>query len=227
MVFRRDNKVDQFQRQMSALRHQIGGEAGEEQQERNPDIPDIPGGRFNDMEFSEPERYERQDAGGYSFGSYPAETGPGEEDAAGEGSLAVPDMPGVDSQISVVAQGSLWKGDVESEGSIHVFGRVEGTLTAKEDIWLAEGSDVHATVVARQVIVAGQVQGNVRALSRFEALPQGVVEADVQAPSFVVHEGATINGKLTMSSSENGVSSGRAERSGSSPIIQRRMRPGS
>lgn len=222
MVFRRDNKVDQFQRQMNALRHQIGGEEEAAESDVNQDVPDIADERFPaDQEFDE----RGQDAGGYSFGSYPAAQGFEEE--VEDNSLSVPEMPGVDSQISVVAQGALWKGEVEADGSVHVFGRVEGTLTAKEDIWIAEGSDVQATVTASQVIVAGRVSGEVRALNRFEALPQGVVEADVQAPSFVVHEGATINGKLTMSSGESSISSGRAERQGSTPIVQRRTRPGS
>lgn len=213
MVFRRENKVDQFQRQMNALRHQIGD--ADEAQGDPVDVPDIADERFPDA-----------DAGGYSFGSYPAPQAQASDEAADRG-LAVPDMPGVDAQISVVAEGALWKGDVESDGSIHVFGRVEGSLVAKEDIWIAEGSDVQATVTARQVIVAGRVSGTVRALNRFEALPQGVVEADVHAPSFVVHEGATINGNLTMSSNDTTISSGRAERAGSTPVVQRRIRPGS
>lgn len=138
----------------------------------------------------------------------------------------MPNIPGVDSQISVIAQGTVYKGDIQSDGSIQIYGRAEGTLTAKEDIWLAEGSDVEATVTARRVIVAGRVSGTVRASSRFEALPQGVIEADVQAPSFVVHEGAAINGKLTMASPEPGVTSGRAERAGSTALPPRRTRPG-
>lgn len=221
MVFRRDNKVDQFQRQMNALRHQIGGEEEAAQADMNQEVPDIADERFPDEQFDD----RGPDAGGYSFGSYPAAQTPDEIEE--DNALSVPEMPGVDSQISVVAQGALWKGEVEADGSVHVFGRVEGTLTAKEDIWIAEGSDVEATVTARQVIVAGKVSGEIRALNRFEALPQGVVEADVQAPSFVVHEGATINGKLTMSTSESSISSGRAERQGSTPIVQRRTRPGS
>lgn len=221
MVFRRDNKVDQFQRQMNALRHQVGGEAGAEQDAVNQDVPDLADERFPDADFDD----RGQDAGGYSFGSYPAAPQAPDDDID-DSALAVPEMPGVDSQISVVAQGALWKGEVEADGSVHVFGRVEGSLTAKEDVWIAEGADVQANVTARQVIVAGRVNGEVRALGRFEALPQGVIEADVQAPSFVVHEGATINGKLTMSSGEGSITSGRAERQGSTPIVQRRTRPG-
>ena len=222
MVFRRESKVDQFQRQMNNLRHQIGdAEPGQDDDTMN--VPDIADERFPETDFDE----RLQDAGGYSFGSYPAAPQAQQTDEQDDRALAVPEMPGVDSQISVVAEGTLWKGEVEADGSIHVFGRVEGTLTAKEDIWIAEGADVQATVTARQVIVAGQVNGTVHALNRFEALPQGVVEADVKAPSFVVHEGATINGNLTMSTNDSSVSSGRAERAGSTPVVQRRIRPGS
>lgn len=227
MVFRRDNKVDAFQRQMSALRHQIGGEAGDERGDLDQDVPDIADERFQEEPLGQQD-YDRPDAGGYSFGSYPAPA-LGQDDEYGdeEQGLAVPNMPGVDAQISVIAQGTVYKGDIQSDGSIQVYGRAEGTLTAKEDIWLAEGSDVEATLTARRVIVAGRVSGTVNAHSRFEALPQGVIEADVQAPSFVVHEGAAINGKLTMSSNDSVVTSGRAERAGSSTLPPRRTRPGS
>jgi cytoskeletal protein CcmA (bactofilin family) len=229
VVFRRDNKVDAFQRQMSALRHQIGGDAGEERDAMNQDVPDIADERFQEDPLGQQD-YDRPDAGGYSFGSYPATAqSPLDEDTGYDDSEdpAVPNIPGVDAQISVIAQGTVYKGDIQSDGSIQVYGRAEGTLTAKEDIWLAEGSDVEATVTARRVIVAGRVSGTVRANSRFEALPQGVIEADVQAPSFVVHEGAAINGKLTMSSNDSIVTSGRAERVGSTSLPPRRTRPGS
>lgn len=228
MVFRRDNKVDAFQRQMSALRHQIGGEAGDERDQYDQDVPDIADERLQEEPLGQQD-FDRPDAGGYSFGSYPAQPQGGQQGAEpfeDSDEPQVPDMPGVDAQISVIAQGTVYKGDIQSDGSIQVYGRAEGTLTAKEDIWLAEGSDVEATVTARRVIVAGRVSGTVRAQSRFEALPQGVIEADVQAPSFVVHEGAAINGKLTMSSNESVVTSGRAERAGATGL-PRRTRPGS
>jgi cytoskeletal protein CcmA (bactofilin family) len=224
VVFRRDNKVDAFQRQMSALRHQIGGEAGDERDDLGQDVPDIADERYQEDPLAQQD-FDRPDAGGYSFGSYPAGTSAPDFDEE-EQDLSVPSMPGVDAQISVIAQGTVYKGDIESDGSIQVYGRAEGTLSAKEDVWLAEGSDVEATITARRVIVAGRVSGTVNAHSRFEALPQGVIEADVQAPSFVVHEGAAINGKLSMSSSDSVVTSGRAERAGSTAIPPRRPRPG-
>jgi cytoskeletal protein CcmA (bactofilin family) len=213
VVFRRDNKVDSFQRQMSALRQQLGGNAEEELEDEMPEIDD--------------DRYpaEREDtgsdSGAYSFGSYPAEPSQPRSYAVESDEPPVPEMPEVDDQISVVASGATWKGDVESDHSIHVYGRVEGTLTAREDIWIAQGAEVNATLSARRVIAAGTVGGSVTVTDRFEALAQGVISADVTAPTFVVHEGANINGQLRMGSGTSGETT--AERSA---VIQRRARPG-
>lgn len=216
MVFRRDNKVDAFQRQMNALRSQIGGDTDESGEFEDGNV-DVQLDRSQEGAMSQ-SPYERADAGGYSFGSYPGQQGP--DDYAEQG--APSEVATVDSQISVVAQGTIFKGEIQSDGNIQIFGRAEGTLTAKEDIWVAEGADVEATLTARRVIVAGRVSGHVKATSRFEALPQGVVEADVTAPSFVVHEGATINGNLSMQQQE--VTSGRQERAGSTTVVPRRGR---
>lgn len=215
MVFRRDNKVDAFQRQMSALRHQIGGDEGEES--FDDDRIEQQDDRFQGEVMSQAP-YDRGEAGGYSFGNYPGQ----QADYQDQRAMHQSDMPGVDSQVSVVAQGTIFKGDIQSDGNVQVFGRAEGTMTAKEEIWIAEGAEVEATLTAKRVIVAGHVSGEIKVTNRFEALPQGVVEADVSAPSFVVHEGATINGKLSMQQQE--VTSGRQERTGSTTVVPRRSR---
>lgn len=220
MVFRRDTKVDAFQRQMSSLRQQIGGDAGEELDDYTDEPTEGRNDRAQGDTMSQPP-YDRGESGGYSFGSYPGQQVEPEEYGDNRG-MQPSEMAEVDSQVSVVAQGTIFKGEIQSDGNIQIFGRAEGTLTAKEDIWVAEGADVEATLTAKRVIVAGRVNGHVKAGSRFEALPQGVVEADVSAPSFVVHEGATINGALSMQQQE--VTSGRQERTGSTTVVPRRNR---
>lgn len=226
MVFRRDNKVDSFQRQMSALRHQLGGNADEEQDEVNRNMPALNDDRYQAGDsFRAQDEPAAEDANAYSFGAYPVQTNQApysDEDLA---MPTVPEIPSVDSQISVVARETTWKGDLESDNSIHVYGRVEGTLRARDDVWIAQGADIDATIDARRVIVAGTVGGTVRATERFEALPQGRVTADVFAPTYIVHEGAIINGALRMGAPD-GAAAARGDSTGSSPVIQRRARPG-
>src|SRR5699024_9536966 len=101
---------------------------------------DHPQGRTRGENMSQPP-YERGEAGGYSFGTFPGQQ-PEQEEYADPRGMQGSEMAEVDSQISVVAQGTIFKGEIQSDGNIQIFGRAEGTLTAKEDIWVAEGADV-------------------------------------------------------------------------------------
>ncbi len=219
MVFRREHKVDAFQRQMGALRQQLGGNPLEEAEAEENQMPELQDERRGGRYGNEP----APDSGGYSFGDYGQPQGGLVPEAIGS-EPPMPEVPPIDSQVSVIAKDTFWKGELDSDGSMHVHGRVEGTLRAKEDIWVAEGAEVNATITARRVVVGGNVNGTIQASDRFEALPQGNIGADVHAPTFVVHEGATINGQLRMGS---GSEQAADSRGGSPAIIQRRSaRPG-
>jgi len=56
---------------------------------------------------------------------------------------------------SVIAHSTTWSGDLESSGSLHVHGRVEGSLTARDTIFIAEEADVDAIIRAANVTIAG------------------------------------------------------------------------
>lgn len=221
MVFRREsNKVDSFQRQMNALRQQIGDEEQDD-----------------DFEMEQRDRYSQQEGRsrqqrpggdeGYSFGAFPS-GGSQSDEFESDDALAVPEMPAADQQVSVVAAGTTWKGDFDAEGSLHIYGNVSGSLKATEDIWIADGAEVDARVEADRIVVGGVVTGTISARSRFEALPNCEIQADVDAPTFVVHEGATLNGALSMNRSESTTESeNRVDRGRPGSIIQRRARTSS
>lgn len=216
MVFRRDsNRVDSFQRQMNALRQQIGDDEAEE-------AFDI------DEERYPAERGRGRPAAdeGYSFGSYPAPGSDADDDDYD--APAIPEMPQTDQQVSVIAAGTSWQGDVETQGSLHVYGKASGTLRATEDIWIADGAEVDARIEADRVVIGGEVSGQVTAHARFEALPSCDIQADIDAPIFVVHEGATVNGAMTMKTTTQPIDiEGRETRSRAGSIIQRRARSSS
>lgn len=225
MVFRREgNKADSFQRQMNSLRQQIGDEEQDDE----------------GFEIEQRDRYGQQgDRGrqprqagdeGYSFGSFPSSGGAaGEaEEFESDDAPAIPEMPQADQQVSVVAAGTTWKGEFEAQGSLHVYGTVNGSLKATDDVWIADGAEVDAQIEADRVVVGGVVTGNVSARSRFEALPRCEVQADVNAPTFVVHEGATLNGNLSMNSGASTMDiDSRGDRGRPGSIIQRRARSSS
>lgn len=187
MVFRRDSKVDAFQRQISALRHQLGGE-GESFAAEETDLSPSNFGRvaLPDLDLIRGET-------SYSFiDDYP-------EPPSGVPDLPVaPDVPAIDAQTSIIAHGTAWNGNLESAGSLHVHGRVDGALTARQDVFIAEEAEVDATLTAANITVAGVVRGAIYCTGRFELLPRGRVSGDIHAPTIVIHDGALMAGEIFM-----------------------------
>ncbi len=241
MVFRKENKVDAFQRQISALRQQLGGVNGEGSDDDLYDGGDTAaseeashaggrtgaeihgssgrqGGRGSDADFE-------SRSGGYGFGGFSiSEPADQTGDAMSQGTsmpatLPATPSPAIDAQTSVIAHDTVWKGDLQTNGTLHVHGRVEGSIGAKQDVYVAEEADVDAAITATNVVVAGLVRGTIRCAARFEVLPQGRVAGDVQAPTLVVHDGATVTGQFRMEPAET--SEPKA-----APVVQRRAARG-
>jgi cytoskeletal protein CcmA (bactofilin family) len=104
---------------------------------------------------------------------------------------------------SVIAHSTAWSGDLESSGSLHVHGRVQGTLTARDTVYIAEEADVDAVIRAANVTIAGSVRGSVHCAERFEVLPRGKVAGDIHAPAIAIHDGAAVAGEISMTPSSD------------------------
>ncbi len=204
MVFRRDTKVDAFQRQISALRQQLGSGEEEERSLESSSYDELPvepsaestaqpERTYTEISAPAPDHPDR----GYDFGEV---SSPSHEDQVVASAPEIPALPTPvgDGTTSVVAHDTVWNGELQSSGSIHIHGRAVGSISTKEDVFIAEGADVEASIHANSVLVAGVVRGTIRCLARFEALPQGRIASDIHAPTVVVHEGAIITGQFRM-----------------------------
>jgi cytoskeletal protein CcmA (bactofilin family) len=201
-VFRRDNKGDSFEQQMGALRQQLGdSNVDEEDDLLEGDPPEV------ENDYADRAR-------AYGFGVQQAQTfsTPAQPPAA-------PSIPDVDPSTTVVSRDTTWKGEMSSEGSVHIHGRFDGAVKAVMSIFVAEGAEVDATLTAETIIVAGVSRGTVRARGKFEVLPSGRVAGDIHAPTLVVHEGAIMTGQLRMSGDE-------PTDAKPTPVIQRRASRG-
>jgi cytoskeletal protein CcmA (bactofilin family) len=59
--------------------------------------------------------------------------------------------------------------------------------------------DIKGDVLARSVVVAGKVEGQILAQERAELLASAEVKGSVQAPKVVIAEGAKLQGSVAMS----------------------------
>jgi cytoskeletal protein CcmA (bactofilin family) len=88
------------------------------------------------------------------------------------------------------------RGDVGTEGTLRVAGRLDGNVTGAALLIVASGATIVGQVNAREVIIGGRIEGHVVAQGRVELEATGVVIGDVTADAILVHEGAALNGRM-------------------------------
>jgi len=92
------------------------------------------------------------------------------------------------------------KGDITGDEDLIIEGRVEGTVRLeKHRITIGASGNVQADVVARSILLAGTVRGNLTAAERVEIAPGGCLTGNVQAPRLLMNDGSTVQGKIETS----------------------------
>jgi cytoskeletal protein CcmA (bactofilin family) len=102
---------------------------------------------------------------------------------------------------SVLGDGSQMSGIVKVEGSIRLDGEFEGQLLASDSVFVGRTGTARAELEAREIVVAGEVEGKLTARERVELQSGARVTGDVFAQNFVIAEGVTFNGSCRMGES--------------------------
>jgi cytoskeletal protein CcmA (bactofilin family) len=90
-------------------------------------------------------------------------------------------------------------GEVKGSEDLIVDGRVEGTITLTESrLTIGANASVQADLFARDVLILGQVQGNVVASGRVELRAGCSVEGDIRALRLAVEDNAVFRGKVDL-----------------------------
>src|SRR3954464_5699518 len=90
------------------------------------------------------------------------------------------------------------RGELDTDGTIRVDGRVEGPKHRAGTLVVGGGACVVGDVEAKDVIVAGMIQGNVHASGRIQIEAGASVLGEIRANSMVLLEGATIHGQISI-----------------------------
>jgi cytoskeletal protein CcmA (bactofilin family) len=102
--------------------------------------------------------------------------------------------------VTLGPQDSL-HGRLEIHGDLRVHGTVEGELKVSGDIAVESTANVSASIEGgANVMVRGQVNGNVSARRRLTLGGSGRLNGDVRVGRLNVEDGATLNGNVAMTS---------------------------
>jgi cytoskeletal protein CcmA (bactofilin family) len=95
---------------------------------------------------------------------------------------------------TIIGADASFKGEIAFESSAKLLGRIEGSISSKGRLHIADGSTCKATVTAKEVAIEGAVEGNVEASELLELKPTARVKGDVVAARMTMVDGASIDG---------------------------------
>jgi cytoskeletal protein CcmA (bactofilin family) len=105
----------------------------------------------------------------------------------------------VENSPARIGKSVVIRGEVKGSEDLIVDGRVEGTITLSESrLTIGANANVAADLTAKDVLVLGQVQGNIVASGRVELRAGCAVAGDIRALRLSVEDNAVFRGKVDL-----------------------------
>jgi len=103
------------------------------------------------------------------------------------------------ASLSVIGPGMEIVGEVRGRGDAQIEGRIEGRLDFDGQVRVSGCGRVEGEIVVGRLVVAGEVEGTIKAHDSVELLEGCRVDADIQSPKVVLASGGILNGRIDMS----------------------------
>ncbi len=94
---------------------------------------------------------------------------------------------------------SVFTGDLSFEGAVRIDGRFEGNIHSEKDgtLIVSEGAFIKGEVHVPNLVLHGDINGDVFASHNLKVGAKGVLNGDVEYKVITLAEGAAINGRCT------------------------------
>ena len=109
------------------------------------------------------------------------------------------EMAGMDGEESIIDRSSAFDGVLRTSRNLRVEGQAKGEIHCEGTLYVDEGAEVNARIVAANISVAGNLSGEVTCRGRLQILPTGRVSGKLATARLVIQEGAIYEGELRMS----------------------------
>ena len=98
----------------------------------------------------------------------------------------------------MVAYGTIFEGDLKSEGDFRIEGTIKGTLITEGKVVVGNSGLVEGSLNCNNADVEGQIKGKLVVLETLSLRSSANVDGDVQTGKLAVEPGATFNANCQM-----------------------------
>ena len=105
---------------------------------------------------------------------------------------------GVSAELNFIGKGTVVEGNVSTESSIRVDGKIKGSLTCKNTLTIGENGEIEGDVKAVNAIIGGRVKGKVIIQEKLVLESKSSLNGELKAKKLIIDEGATFDGTSNM-----------------------------
>lgn len=104
---------------------------------------------------------------------------------------------------TVIGKSVTVRGELSGKEDLYVDGDMEGTITLSENVLtLGPNARVLANVRAKDIVVYGNLKGDLHATGKVEIRGSAVVNGDIYSRRLSIEENASIRGKVNLGTGE-------------------------
>jgi len=103
---------------------------------------------------------------------------------------------------TLIGRGTQFQGVITAQGTVRVDGVFTGEIKTQGDVVIGDDGTLEANVEARNVLISGQIKGNLTATGKIELTPTGKVIGDIKVKNLIIDEGAVFRGSCLMEASK-------------------------
>lgn len=127
---------------------------------------------------------------------------------------------GLLSQQNTIAQGTIFEGDLKSEGDFRIEGVIQGTLITKGKVVIGNTGKIDGSLSCKNADIEGGFKGKLTVQETLSLRATARVEGEVETGKLAVEPGASFNAHCQM---KHSVKELKAE---PKPTIQTSAKPG-
>jgi cytoskeletal protein CcmA (bactofilin family) len=100
---------------------------------------------------------------------------------------------------TVIGKSVIIRGGLSGNEDLYIDGDVEGTVTLPESrLTIGPNARVKADINAREVVIFGNLTGNIQATGRVELRQSALVSGDILAGRLSIEESAVLTGRVEL-----------------------------
>ncbi|MCU6711750.1 polymer-forming cytoskeletal protein [Paenibacillus sp. J5C_2022] len=108
-----------------------------------------------------------------------------------------------DTTDTLIGAGTVLEGTLKSQAGIRIEGTVIGDIVSSGDVIIGEGGRAQSNITARDLMLAGQLDGNAEVSGKLTICATGVLNGNISAGSLIIEAGGAFNGSSKMAAAMN------------------------